>query len=209
MNRPEPKPTARLLTAADYMAQTPQAPPGPRYQLIEGQLFHLPTPHEPHQALVGNWLIKMMLQADVLGIGKVVVSPLDVTLDEFNVFQPDVLYVSNERRYVFDGHGITGAPDVVVEILSDPTRRRYLKMKLPIYGRAGVGEIWVMELEPETVTVYSGGATPAPTKTFTADDVLTSDMMPGAAIGLGEIFAEGRRVLAFIFGTDRKTPFDG
>ena len=133
------------MTASDYMALTPPSHRGVRYQLIEGRLFRLPTPHLPHQTLVGEWLVRMMTETDRLGIGQVVVSPLDVTVNEFNVFQPDLLYVSNERRHVFDGHGVAGAPDVVIEILSDPTRRRYLEMKLPIYQKAGVLETWSME----------------------------------------------------------------
>ena len=199
MTQPKAKPRARM-TAADYMAMTPQAPPYSRYQLIEGKLFRLPTPHEPHQAVVGDWLIAMAVPANALGIGQVIVSPLDVTLNDFNVFQPDLLYVSNGREHIFDGHGVIGAPDVVVEILSDPTRRRYLKMKLPIYRKAGVREIWTMDLEAESVTVHPGdSATPTTGKVFTIDTVLTSDAMPGVAIELGPIFARAQNIVTELF----------
>ena len=62
---------------------------------------------------------------DALAIGEIRIAPYDVHVDPFNTYQPDLLYVSNERRHIFDldGRGITGAPDVVVEILSDSTRR--------------------------------------------------------------------------------------
>ncbi|MYC34009.1 MAG: Uma2 family endonuclease [Chloroflexi bacterium] len=199
MTQPKAKPQAKL-TAADYMAMTPPEPPYPRYQLIEGKLFRLPTPHEPHQAVVGDWLIAMAPPANALGIGQVIVSPLDVTLNDFNVFQPDLLYVSNGREHIFDGHGVTGAPDVVVEILSDPTRRRYLKMKLPIYRKSGVREIWAMDLEAESVTVHPGdSATPTTGNVFTVDTVLTSHAMPGVAIELRTIFARARKTIAELF----------
>ena len=107
--------------------------------------------------------------------------------------QPDLLYVSEARRHVLTQLDVNGAPDVVVEILSDPTRRRYLEIKLPIYRKEGVREVLAMDLDTETVAVYHGdGANSMPVRTLTAGDVLTSDAMPGVAIELGPIFARAQ-----------------
>lgn len=201
MTQPKAKPRAKL-TYADYVAMTPPANSGPRYQLIEGQLFRLPTPHLSHQTAFGEWLVHMALQTEAPGNGQVVIAPFDVVLNEFNVFQPDLLYVSEARQHVLTQLSANGAPDVVVEILSDPTRRRYLEMKLPIYSNEGVREVLAMDLDSETVTVYySNGANPTPVRTLTAEDVLISDAMPGITIDLGRIFARGRRKTMRIFST--------
>ena len=117
-------------------------------------------------------------------------APFDVALDEHNTFQPDLLFVSHARRHIFDGHGVTGAPDVVVEALSESTRQRDLAVKLPVYARNGVREMWVADLRARTVAKYIGdGQTLTLARVYGAHEVLTSDVMPGVAIELGPIFA--------------------
>ena len=131
-------------------------------------------------------------------------TPYDVHIDEFNTYQPDLLFVSNERRAILERLGAFGAPDVVVEILSDSTRRRDLAAKLPVYLRAGVREVVIVELEARTVAVYAGygdgdgngdgdgdGARAAarPARVYGAGDTLTLRAMPGVSVGLAPIFA--------------------
>ncbi len=190
MTQPEAKPRTKL-TNADYMAMTPPANSGPRYQLINGVLIEMSGASDAHQVFL-MWLCSgLLLQVEELGIGEIRIAPYDVHIDEFNTYQPDLLFVSNARRNIFnpDGRGITGAPDVVVEILSDSTRRRDLNEKLPVYAANGVHEIWIVDLDAATVTVHSGDGTAfAPVRTFAASDTLTSDAMPGVAVDLGPIF---------------------
>lgn len=183
----EPKPRAKL-TNADYMAMTPPVPGGPRFQLINGDLVEMSAPHHPHQVFAGRFYIALTLQADALSIGEVLIAPYDVALDQFNTYQPDVLFVSNERRHVFDRHGVTGAPDVVIEILSDSTRRRDLNEKMPVYLNVGVAEVWVVDLDARALSIYAGDAS-TPSAVLTSDDTLTSDTVPGVAIELAPIFA--------------------
>ena len=140
------------------------------------------------------WLCSgLLLQVDALGIGEIRIAPYDVHIDLFNTYQPDLLFVSAERRHLIEHLGITGAPDVVIEILSDSTRRHDLRNKLPVYVSAGVREVWIVDLDDATITVYAGDeATLTPARTFGAGDTLTSDAMPGVAIELGAIFARAQ-----------------
>lgn len=194
MTQPKAKPTTKL-TSADYMRLTPPSHRGVRYQLIEGELVQMPGPSRAHQTFTGRFYMQLTLQTDALGIGETMISPLDVAIDEHNTFQPDVLFVSNERRHIFDGdgRGVTGAPDVVVEVLSDSTRRRDLEVKLPVYARSGVREILAVDLNAESVAKYVGdGQSMTLARVYSPDDVLTSDAMPGVAIDLAPIFARIR-----------------
>ena len=196
MTQPKTKPRTKL-TNADYLAMTPPANSGPRYQLINGELVEMSGAGYSHQTFLVQLILQLAAPAESLGIGEVLVAPYDVHLDLFNTFQPDLLFVSNARRHIFnpDGRGITGAPDVVVEILSDSTRRRDLNEKLPVYAANGVREVWIVDLETATVTVHSGDdPTFAPVRTFAASDTLTSDAMPGVAIDLAPIFARAQPV---------------
>ena len=122
------------------------------------------------------------------------VSPYDVAIDQFNTFQPDLLYVSNRTAaQIFDGHGITGAPDVVVEVLSDSTRRRDLTEKLPVYGtHRRAARPGSPTLDAETVVPIRGRRPETldswPEFMGLQDDVLTSEAMPGVSIDLAPIF---------------------
>ena len=186
--------TRAKLTGADYMALTPPSHRRVRYQLIEGELVKMAGPNDAHQVFIGQLYIRVDLQTEELGIGETRISPYDVAIDEHNTFQPDLLFVSNTRLHIFDRHGVTGAPDVVVEVLSESTRQRDLNVKLPVYARNGVREMWVADLGSETVAKYVGDGTTLTLATvYQADDILTSDAMPGVAIDLAPIFARVRR----------------
>ena len=186
---PGAKPRARL-TNADYMALTPPVPDGPRYQLVNGELVEMSGAIFQHQVFLFQLFLPLGTQVNALGIGEILGAPYDVHLDEFNTYQPDLLFVSNARRQILGRLGAAGAPDVVIEILSDSTRRRDFDEKLPVYAANGVREVWIVDLDARTVAIYTGaGGALTPARVFTGDDVLVSDAMPGVAIELGPIFA--------------------
>lgn len=192
MTSPKTKPATKL-TGADYMRLTPPSHRGVRYQLIEGELVKMAGPNDPHQVFIGDLYIEATLQVRALGIGETRISPYDAAIDEHNTFQPDMLFVSNERRHIFDGHGVTGAPDLVVEVLSESTRQRDLNVKLPVYARNGVREMLAVDVNAESIAKYIGdGQSMTLARVYVPDDVLTSDAMPGVAIDLAPIFARLR-----------------
>ena len=194
---PAPAAGSGKLTNADYMRLTPPVSGGVRYQLIDGELIEMSGAILAHQIFAGRFYIALTLPADALGIGEVVPAPYDVHIDEFNTYQPDLLFVSNERRGILERLGAFGAPDVVVEILSDSTRRRDLGAKLPVYLRAGVREVVIVDLEARTVAVYArhdygdgnGDRVAAPARVYGVGDTLTLAAMPGVSVELAPIFA--------------------
>ena len=193
MTPPQTKPRTRL-TNADYMRLTPPVPDGPRYQLINGELIEMSGAIFQHQVFLFQLFLPLGTQVNALGIGEIFGAPYDVHLDEFNTYQPDLLFVSNERRHILGSLAATGAPDVVIEILSDSTRRRDLNEKLPVYLRNGVREVWIVDLDAATVAIYAGDwVAPNPQRVFSAADTLTSDAMPGVAVALGAVFARAQR----------------
>ena len=66
----------------------------------------------------------------------------------------DIAAVRLERAHLITEKAIEGAPDLVVEIVSESTRRYDLGEKRKVYGEAGVGEIWLVDFEREQVTVF-------------------------------------------------------
>src|SRR5207247_1793314 len=89
---------------------------------------------------------------------------------------------SNERwTSLVSGPRITGAPDIVVEILSPgaENRRRDLSVKRQLYAKYGVKEYWAVDPENRSVDLYGlVGQNLAGTATLMDDDEISSPMLP-------------------------------
>jgi Uma2 family endonuclease len=133
----------------DYMQLPEKAP----YQLINGKLIYMPAPFINHQLILNNINIEISLYVKLKKLGTVVISPCDVHFDKENAFQPDILYVSIARSSIIQ-KWIYGAPDFVVEILSEGTEDNDQNLKMKIYGKYNVIEYWIVDTENEQVEVY-------------------------------------------------------
>lgn len=78
---------------------------------------------------------------------------MDVEFDEENTFQPDIFFVSNERKHIFTDNGeIVGAPDLIMEILSK-NKVNDLVTKRYFYEIYNVHEYWIIDLQKKTIEV--------------------------------------------------------
>ena len=126
-------------------------------------------------------------------IGRVYFAPLDVLFSNFDVVEPDLLYVSNDRAGTLaTGKHVKGAPDLVIEIGSPSTRTRDETIKHRLYERFAVSEYWVVDPETDVVRVYRNGedgfSRPIELRRD-AGDTLTTELLPGLAIPLDVIFS--------------------
>ena len=188
MTQPKAKPRTKL-TGADYMKLTPPSHRGVRYQLIEGELVRMAGANQSHQVFIGELYFAARSQIGSPGTFEIMLPPFDVYIDEHNTFQPDLLFVSAERRHILSERGVNGAPEVVVEVLSESTRQRDLNVKLPVYARNGVREMLAVDLNAESIARYVGdGQSMNLAQVYGPDDILTSDALTGVAIDLAPIF---------------------
>ena len=86
-------------------------------------------------------------------LGKVYFAPVDVQLDERNIIQPDLLFINIKRKGIVR-NVIHGAPDFIIEVLSINNEARDRNHKLPLFGKHGVEECWLISLKAEEVEVY-------------------------------------------------------
>jgi Uma2 family endonuclease len=179
------------ITRHDY-EEMPAGPP--YYQVIEGDLVLSPSPNIYHQALVGRIYALLLRFLETNPLGEVFVAPLDVFLGEINVFQPDVIYVSNQRRSILAEHGLEGAPDLAVEVLSRGTARYDKGSKRKVYARTGVKELWLVDAEAKLIHVYQlTKDAETPTATYDARAVFASPLLPGLRIKAASIFTSPLR----------------
>ena len=87
-------------------------------------------------------------------LGKVFIAPLDIYLGENETYQPDVFFISKERESIIGEKKIEGAPDLVIEVLSESTAYYDLKKKKAVYEKSGVSEYWIVDPEEKNIEIY-------------------------------------------------------
>jgi len=174
------------LTIEDYRS-LPEG--GPRYQLIEGDLFMAPAPNRYHQEIVLTVILMLGKYLEKRPIGKLYTAPFDVYFDEINVHQPDVVFVSNKNKSILTYAGAEGAPDFLVEILSPKTAELDKKPKRRVFARSGVNELWIIDPEAKLVHVYFlQKDADRPTATYSEKETFASPHFPGLKISGAKIF---------------------
>lgn len=175
------------LTWADYAALPND---GQRYELIEGAIVVTPSPTTRHQRLSRRLLRAMMQALEDKGLGEMFDAPMDVVLDAHTVVQPDLLFITTTRADIIQDR-IHGAPDVIVEILSQSTRRTDVRTKRDLYARHGVCHYWIVDPDVDRIDVYIlDGSTYRLAKSAESPDTLCLELF-GAALELNllELFA--------------------
>lgn len=175
----------RKHTYEDYL----KTPEDKRYELIEGELIMTPSPVPYHQRIVMNIGFRLDEFIKKHSLGKLFLAPCDVYLDDENVLQPDILFVSKDREGIIGEKNIQGAPDLVVEVLSEGTTYRDLVKKKKLYARFGVKEYWIVDPWEKTVEIYSNKEkTFSLQKSYLQNDILESPIVTGLEIKLSDVF---------------------
>jgi Uma2 family endonuclease len=126
-----------------------------RYELRNFSLIDMPSPKRIHQRITGLVYRKLFNLINLSQLGEVFVSPFDVVLDKGNVCQPDVFFLSKEKRSLSTEEGIFGAPDLTVEVVSKGSVVRDYVEKKNDYEQFGVNEYWIIDPLNETIIVYA------------------------------------------------------
>ena len=128
--------------------------------------------------------------------GRVFLAPFDVVFSNFDIVEPDLLYISRERLDgVLTKAHVRGAPDLVVEIGSPSTRRRDETIKRRLYERFGVSEYWVIDPELERSKCFDELATAMNGCGIGREEQRRVDVAApaGPRIAVDKIFEDGHR----------------
>ena len=141
----------KLWTYQDYLEETDE---GEIYQIIEGELLMAPpAPASRHQFISGDLYYYLREYVYAHKLGKVAYAPIDVALDDKNVVQPDILFISKDNLGIIQERGIIGVPDVVIEILSPSTIQRDRYQKRELYEKFKVKEYWIVDIASQSIEV--------------------------------------------------------
>ena len=131
-------------------------PEGVRKELIDGKFYDMSSPGLDHQIVareISNTLINSISSRK--GNCQVFFSPLGVQLnkDDKTMVEPDIIIVCDKDKY-YGRKNIFGAPDFIIEIISDSTKKKDMTTKLTKYEEAGVREYWIVDPKKRIVIAY-------------------------------------------------------
>src|SRR5262249_40265342 len=143
--------TKKLFTVDEYyrMADAGILKPCDRVELIEGEIVEMSPIGNRHAACVSRAIYLFVTAFKTTGI---VAPERPVRLNIYNEPQPDVM-VLKPRDDFYSSQSCTPADAYFIVEVSDTTLRYDTKIKLPIYARFGVPELWIEDLQKDVLLV--------------------------------------------------------
>ena len=164
-----------MKTIEDYLA----LPEGNRVELIDGAFYDMAETSVPTTYFAAEiWSVfKAFIKSDN-NDNIVMAAPLDVQLDcdDKTMVQPDVVIVCDRSKITKPR--VVGAPDLIVEVLSQSNWYHDMVRKLKKYKNAGVKEYWIVNIEEKPVLVYDFTKSDFPTE-YSFDDEIPVGIWDG------------------------------
>jgi len=140
-----------LYTSEDYW----NLPEDEHAELIDGQLYAMAPPSRIHQKLVSEFtqIIGSYIKSNS-GNCEVYPSPFAVNLDaeDKDWVEPDISVICDKNKLT--DRGCSGAPDLIIEVVSPGSRKMDYNLKNALYSNAGVREYWIVDPVKERTTIY-------------------------------------------------------
>src|SRR6266516_6294824 len=145
-------PTKHRFNVEEYyrMAETGVLRPDARVELLNGEIIDM-SPIGPFHGGVTNYLIEILTAASKGRWMTSVQNP--VHLDDYSEPQPDLVLLKPSSDFYRKRHPQPEDVYLLVEV-SDSSLTTDREQKLPAYGRAGIAEVWIVNLIGQTVEVY-------------------------------------------------------
>lgn len=156
--------------------------PDARTELIDGEILDM-APIGSRHASVVNWLNRRFMSA--VGERAIVQVQGPVRLGELSEPEPDLALLKPRADYYRDA--LPGAADLLLIVeVADSTQRLDRRVKVPLYARHGVPEVWVIDLENALAHFHRrpGGGTYADISATASPAVTPIAALPGVAIDL-------------------------
>lgn len=181
----------RRLTYEDFLLFPDD---GRRHELIDGEHYVTPSPNTRHQRLSMRLTKAFLDHLESHPVGELFVAPFDVVMSLFDVVEPDLLLIAADQAHLLTRKHFRGAPALVIEIVSPGTRHRDRRLKRDLYSRAGVQEYWMVDPKASVIAVFrrgkAGDLPLAATLHASANDTLTSPLLPAFSLDLAHLFRD-------------------
>lgn len=177
----------RHFSVTEYrrMAETGILSEDDRVELIEGEVIEMSPIGSRHAACVRR-LDALFNQR--LGGAAQVSAQNPILIDDFSQPEPDVALLKPRPDYYAEEHPSACDVLLVVEV-ADTSVDYDRQVKAPLYARAGIGEMWLVNLQDDAVEVYTRpeNGTYRDRKRFARGDSISLNALPGLTVGAEEI----------------------
>jgi len=176
------------LTVADVhkMAEVGILAQEARVELLEGELIDMPPIGSLHAGMV-----KFLLRLFTLAVGDtaIVDAQNPVVLDEHSEPQPDIAVLKPRADFYTKSH--PGPEDVLLLIeVADSSAHYDRSVKIPLYARANITEVWLVDLPQKRLEVYR---LPRPEYAdyqrieHCRDGTVSPEKLPGVAVSVTDL----------------------
>jgi Uma2 family endonuclease len=169
---------------------------GLRHELIDGVHYVTPSPVIRHQRVSRDLLVALDTFLKSTDLGEVFSAPLDVVFSYYDVVEPDLLVVLADQSEIVTDKHVSGAPAIVIEILSPGTRRRDEGIKRQLYERCGVREYWIVDADRDLISIErpneAGPLVPVGQLTASQGNHVVTPLLPGFSLSLSTLFRSAR-----------------
>ena len=145
-------PRRHRITVDEYhrMAEVGVLAPDARVELIEGEIIDMAPIGIDHNSVVDQ-LNRLLVHA--VGDDAIVRVQGSVRLSRISEPQPDVVLLE-PRADFYRNEFAMGADTLLVIEVSDSTLRYDRDVKVPLFAKSGVPEVWIFDLENDSLLVY-------------------------------------------------------
>jgi Uma2 family endonuclease len=175
------------FTVAAYhrLAETGALEPDARVELLDGQVVDMSPIGSRHAGTV-KWLSRRL--ASLLGDRAILGVQDPVVLDDYSEPEPDIAVLRPRPDFYRGAHPRPSDVLLMVEV-ADATVDTDRDIKIPLYARAGLREVWLVNLNEDRIEVYwdPRGGEYASVTTRTRTDAVTMLAFADVAVSVDEI----------------------
>ncbi len=146
------EPRVRAFTVDEYyrMADAGILTEDDRVELIEGKIVQMTPIGSRHAGCVMR-LTKIFVK--MIGDDGILNGQNPVRLDDYSEPEPDIAILRARNDFYTESH--PGSEDVLLIIeVADASVRYDREVKIPLYAKAGIPEVWIVNLPDKTIEVY-------------------------------------------------------
>jgi Uma2 family endonuclease len=182
------------LTVDEFLAEYGDVDDGNRYELQDGEVIVVPPPGSEHGELhiVLAWLLSVYEESHP---GIRIFDSSGVEFSDDTLRGPDVTIVKPSDDVSFkEKSRMTGAPSVIIEIVSPGKPRLDLVVKRGLYTGKGVAEIWFLDIDTrEALFLCKSRSNYVEQKL--SSGVFESKVLKGLRVDVAALFALDKRKL--------------
>ena len=166
------------------------------YEIIDGEVYLLPTPTLKHQLVQAKLMNRIRSYLNLNRLGELLAAPFDfvVRREPLRTRQPDLFFLSSARESEWRDRltepRLEIAPDLVIELLSPSDTYQRWKEKLQDYHQLGVREVWAVDVaagEIEALVREEGGYRSL--GWFSGEQLVPTQVLTGLTLTPAEVFA--------------------